>query len=82
MVLVDIYVPSLDKTYNFSLNEKVSIHMLLSEITEMIEQKEHVVLKGDSSMLRIYNCGNGSVLSGENCLADCMVRNGSKLLLV
>ena len=43
MVLVDVFVPSVDKTYNFSLNENVTIDAVILEITEMIEQKERTI---------------------------------------
>ena len=32
MLLVDIFVPSVDMTYNFSLNETVEIEVLIQEI--------------------------------------------------
>ncbi len=82
MVLVDIYVPSVDKTYNFSLNETVEVGAIISEITEMVEQKEHVVLIGDRGGMRLYNAQNSMVLPNFNTLADCFVKNGTGLILV
>ena len=37
MILVDIYVPSLDKTYDFQVDETVQTEKLIMEIAEMIE---------------------------------------------
>ena len=34
MILVDIYIPSLDKTYDFQVDEDVSIENLTVEITD------------------------------------------------
>ena len=36
MILVDIYVPSLDKTYDFHVDETVQTEKLIMEIVEMI----------------------------------------------
>ena len=36
MILVDIYVPSLDKTYDFQVDETIQTEKLIMEITEMI----------------------------------------------
>ena len=82
MVLVDIYVTSLDKTYQFSLNERVPIRSVILEITEMIEQKERVKLNGDSESMRLYNPATASVLPVENSLADCYIRSGQRLIFV
>lgn len=82
MVLVDVFVPSVDKTYNFSLNETVEIQSVIAEITEMIEQKERVTLVGDRSGLYLYNAGSERVLPKGNTLADCAIGNGSRLILV
>ena len=44
MILVDIYIPSLDKNYDFQVDENVSIKSLILEITEMIENETNKVL--------------------------------------
>ena len=36
MILVDIYVPSLDKSYDFQVDETVTTEKLIMEIAEMI----------------------------------------------
>ena len=45
MILVDVYVPSVDKTYDFQLSEKSKISIIIEEITEMVERKEHSKIK-------------------------------------
>ena len=39
MVIVDIFVPSLDKTYNFMLDESSKVELLMVEIIEMIDNR-------------------------------------------
>ncbi len=82
MVLVDVFVPSVDKTYNFNLNESVSVESLILEITEMIEQKERTKLVGDKKNLRLYNVKEAMVLPAVNTLSDCYVTSGTRLMLV
>ena len=82
MVLVDIFVPSVDKTYNFSLNENVAIEGVIMEITEMIEQKERTKLQGDKGVLNIYKMNDSMILPKNNTLSDCYVTSGTRLILV
>lgn len=82
MVLVDIFVPSLDKTYNFSLNEHVPVSSIVEEITEIIEQKERSTYKGDVGKLHLYNKKTRAPLPDKNTLAECFVTTGSYLLLL
>jgi hypothetical protein len=82
MVIVDVFVPSVDKTYNFSLNEDVGIDVVILEITEMIEQKERTRLIGNKAELNLYNVKKSFLLPKANTLSDCYVTSGSSLMLV
>ena len=82
MIVVDIFVPALDKTYNFNLNEKVKINAVITEITDMIEQKEKMSFMGDQSKLRLYNKANGKKLPMENSLSECYIKSGKYLILI
>ena len=42
MILVDIYIPSVDKNYDFQVNENVSVENLTMEISEMIGNETKV----------------------------------------
>ncbi len=82
MILVDIFVPSIDKTYNFGLNENVAIDSVILEITEMIEQKERTKLLGNKNELNIYQINNERILPKQNTLSDCYVTSGTRLILI
>ena len=82
MVLVDIFVPAVDKTYNFSLNENTPIEGVIMEITEMIEQKERTKLLGDKDTLNLYSTRTSAALPKANTLSDCYVTSGSRLIMV
>ena len=82
MVLVDVYVPAVDKEYNFSLNEDVKVSVLIEEISEMIGQKEQTRLYGDISSLNLVSKEKESILPNEASLSECGVRTGAGLILV
>lgn len=81
MILVDIYVPSLDKTYDFQVDEKAPVESLIVEITEMIANETRSPRKGDG---KFYLCSMDQqrILSGKSTLAECKIRNGCRLMLV
>ena len=82
MILVDIYVPSVDKEYDFSLNETVTVQTIIEEITEMIGRKEQTFLVGDIRDVNLCDKKNGTILPLENTLSDCGVRTGASLMLI
>lgn len=82
MILVDIYVPSVDKVYNFSLDENVPIQTILEEITEMVAQKEKTCLFGDFTNMVLCSKETERILPGNSTLLECNIVTGSLLLLV
>ena len=82
MILVDIYVPSVDKTYDFQLNEDIEISTVVEEISEMIGQKEHSKITGQVDQLMLCNYRTSCILSREYTLKEAGIVNGDKLLLV
>ncbi|MBP8714395.1 MAG: hypothetical protein KBH85_03250 [Lachnospiraceae bacterium] len=82
MILVDVYVPSVDKEYNFSLNEGVPVSTIIAEITEMIAQKEQTQLRGEQKYLNLCCRDKGSIFPAENTLEECGIATGSSLILI
>ena len=82
MILVDIYVPSVDKTYDFQLNEQIPVSMVIEEISEMIGQKEHAALKGNVADLTLCSYVSRTVLNREKTLEQEGIITGNRLLLV
>lgn len=82
MILVDIFVPSVDKTYDFQLNETIMIETLIEEISEMIGQKEHSVIVGDVTKLQLCDREGQCVLAKNMTLAACGITTGKSLILV
>ena len=82
MILVDVYVPSLDETFDFQLDENTPIRQITDEIGEMLGKKVRVPVQPDRQRFMLCSYDSGSILSGEHTLRKCGIRNGSRLLLV
>lgn len=82
MILVDVYVPSVDKVYDFQLNENTPVNMIIEEICEMVSQKEHTVLNGKIEDMLLCEKGSERILLKEDTLYSSGVRTGKSLILV
>lgn len=82
MILVDIYVPSLDRNYDFQLNENAGVGTIIEEIGEMVGQKERSRIVGDVAKLALCDKRKKSVLDKERTLAECGIFTGSSLILI
>ncbi len=82
MILVDITVPSVEKTYDFNLDENAAIELVLEEIIEMICQKEHCKISGNKDDILLCKYVGQVVLDKKHTLADYGVVDGNRLLLV
>ena len=82
MILVDVFVPAVDKVYNFRLNEDVKVSLIIDEIVEMIGQKEKAELNGEQAELNLYVSGEGRILSKEFSLTESYVTSGKQLILI
>lgn len=82
MILVDIYVPSLDRNYDFQLNENAGVGTIIEEISEMVGQKERSRIVGDVEKLTLCDKRQKYVLDKEKTLAECGISTGSSLILI
>lgn len=82
MILVDINVPSIDKYYDFLLNENTPIASIIDEITEMIGQKEKTFISGDVKQLDLCNATSEEVLNKGMSLNECNIKTGDSLILI
>ncbi|MCQ2498907.1 MAG: EsaB/YukD family protein [Lachnospiraceae bacterium] len=82
MILLEIKVPSVDKSYDFQLDEDANIYNIIAEISELISQKEHCNIVGNFEDLRLCSSKNRQILSVNNTLRECNVQTGDSLILV
>lgn len=82
MILVDIYIVSIDKTYDFNLDEDTPINILIDEIGEMVSQKEKLILEGKSEDFYLCSKKDGVALPKQSTLKKCNIRTGDYLFMV
>ena len=82
MIKVDVYVPSLDRMYNFNLDEESRISVLIEEISELICQKEHSVLDGEKDRFIMGSVDKELNFNPKYSLREYSIKNGEKLILV
>lgn len=81
MILVDVYVPSLNRIYDFNLDEDSVISVLISEISELICKKEHSVLDGKENGFIMGSVDRNINFNPTYSLRDYGIKNGEKLIL-
>lgn len=82
MILVDVKVPSLGRTYDFSLDEQAAVSVLIPEMVEMICQKERCGLEGQRNRLNLCCMDTGQILPPDTSLKEQNIVNGKLLMLV
>lgn len=82
MIMADVYVPSIGRQYDFSLDEQATIGLLIPEIAEVICQKENCTLGGNPAELMLCLMDSRIILSREKCLSSYEIGNGRSLMLV
>lgn len=82
MILVDVYIPSLDNTFDLMLDENITIDKLIIEISEMICKKVKSSIQGFSEELFLYRFDTEKRLDNGRTLFSSGVTDGCKLMLV
>ena len=82
MISIDIYVPSVDETYEFQLDENAEIRKVLLEVVGMISKKANENTSPQAEHFQLYSLDDGDELFGEESLASCGIQDGDRLLLV
>lgn len=82
MILVDIYIPSLDKTYDFQVDESVPSEKLILELAEMIGNESKTPGKPQAEKMLLCSLDQEMILGKNSSLQSYGIKNGSKLMLV
>ena len=82
MILVDIVVPSVDKIYDFMLDETVPIFIVIDEIVDMVCRKEQCSISGDKEKLMLCSLEGQTILDKKRTLKEYGIINGKRLILV
>lgn len=82
MILVDIYIPSLDKTYDFQVDETVPVEHLIIEIAEMIGNETKSGKGIIAKNLLLCSKEQEQIFQKSVSLQAQGIKNGSRLMLV
>lgn len=82
MIIAEIYVPSVDKVYEFKLNEDTALYVVIEEIISVICQKEQCGIRGDKSDFMLFKSESSQILSMNLSLYENGVQSGDRLILV
>lgn len=82
MLHVEIEVPALDKKYEFSLNENVTVKNVIEEVAAVIGQHEQRSWSREESPLLLCSCTSLRILPEGKTLYECQVQPGSRLMLI
>ena len=82
MVIVDIFVPSLDKTYNFMLDESSKVELLMVEIIEMIDNREGRTSSYAEGNFALCDRDKEIVLDPNKKLGEQGIETSANLVLV
>ena len=82
MVLVEIYVACVDKTYDFRLDTKSIIKDVIDEIIIVVRPKQNMELNKDKEHITLSIVSKKIVMNKSLTLDDYNVVQGMKLMLV
>ena len=82
VILVDIYVPSVDQEFDFGLDENVKISGIIEEVASLVSQKEQCELRGNPEEFLLCSLRDNAILPRNRTLKECDITNGCRLILV
>ncbi len=81
MIVVDVFVPVINRTYDFLLDADKPVKQLVAEINGQIAMAEAAV-PIDEEGFWLCDIGKSLILNGEHTLAEQGIAEGAGLLLI
>lgn len=82
MIITEVYVPSLDKTYDFKLCDNIPVAVITEELSAVICQKEQCSIFGEKRDFMLFNAENKNILSMKLSLFENEIKTGDRLIFV
>ena len=82
MILVDIYVPSVDRTFDFELNEDTLLDELIRKIQDILSYFLHMEKRETEGSFLLCSYEKQRILDENQTLRQNGITNGAHLLLV
>ena len=81
-ILTDVYIPAVDDTFDFMLDENVPVIQVMEEISEMIAKKVKETKPAQITDFVLYSMDTGTLLDYYQSLYANGIHDGSRLILV
>lgn len=81
MITVDVYVPYLNMSYDFSLDETASAGLVIEEIAALICLKERWPMASSANQLELYDSAHKKALPRTSSLYESDIHSGQRLIL-
>lgn len=81
MITVDVYVPYLNASYDFSLDETAPIETVVEEVTSLVCLKEHWPAPSQTNRLGLYGPARKRCLLYSHSLSRAGIHSGQRLIL-
>lgn len=82
MIIAEVFVPSIDKTYDFKFDEDVIVSVVAEEIGAIICQKEQCNVLGDKDNIMLFKAETNQILSMGLSLYENGIKTGDRLMFV
>lgn len=82
MILIDIYVPLIDKVFDFTVDETARVDLLVEELAEIICQKEHWPRLESARKLMLCDREGQRIFPKDATLAGMGITSGCRLMLL
>ncbi len=82
MILVDIYIPAIDDTYDFMLDENTSVEQIKEEIYEMLAKKVNEPKSESGKAFSLWVIDSKRMLKDGSTLYASGVTDGTRLIYV
>lgn len=81
MIIVNIQIPVMGKSYDFQMDENVPLCDACEEIVDMICRRNQCELRGDEKECMLWDAERGAVLPMDKTPLVSGLQTGSRLIL-
>jgi len=81
MIIIDVNVPVIGKSYDFSIDENTKIETITEDVVDLIIQSEGFTVD-ENVDLRLFSPVDNRALPPDSTLGECGIDNADTLLLV
>lgn len=82
MILVDIYVPVINETFDFQLDENIFVDSIIDEVVAILGKKMKNDAVADASGFELYGMEREEKINRESTLFAAGIKDGSRLMLL